>query len=101
MHRRPLFPDAAGLFARVRGEGQVDLAGTVLLWFEDPERVEVALTVVKREEAGFWAKHHCTTLRVGQVVEFCEIWGEGKAQVVSTAQKEGYVESRFWILSES
>ena len=100
MHRRPLLPDAGDLFSRVRGEGQVDLAGTALLWFEDPERIEVPLILIRREEAGFWANHHCTTLRVGQVVEFCDIWGEGKAQVISTEQKEGYIESRFWILSE-
>jgi hypothetical protein len=100
VHRLPLSSDADGPFARVGAEKPSELEGTVLLWFEDPEPVEVPSTVVRREEAGFWVRHHCTTLRVGQVVAFCEVWGEGTAQVISTEQKEGYVESRFWILSE-
>ncbi len=98
--RRPLSSDSDGPFGRLGAEKPSDLEGTVLLWFEDPEPVEVPSLVVKREEAGFWVRHHCATLRVGQIVEFCEVWGEGRAQVVSTGQKEGYIESRFWVLAE-
>ena len=74
--------------------------GAVLLTFDDPSPIEVPALIITREAQGFRLRHHCATLKPGQIVSFHDIYMDGKAQVIATEPKHGYVETRFWVVGK-
>ncbi len=104
MSQAPPDPSNATVFAKPAPELAPEplwSAGTVLLSFEDPLPVEVPAVIIDREQQAFRLRHHCPTLHPGQIVSFEDLSTSGRAQVVSTERKDGYVETRFWIVADS
>lgn len=103
MSQAPPDPSNTTVFAKPPPKPALETpwsAGTVLLSFEDPLPIEVPAVVIDREPRAFRLRHHCATLRPGQVVRFEDMSTSGRAQVVATERKDGYVESRFWVVND-
>lgn len=75
--------------------------GEVVLFFEDPEPVEIGGRLMDLNTTGFRASHQYAALRGGQVVSFRHAFAQGFAQVVWNRIVGNLVESGFQILSST
>ncbi len=82
-----------------RGKERQAAEGEVVLFFEDPEPVEIGGRLIDLNTTGFRASHQYTALRGGQVVSFHHSFAQGFAQVVWNRIVGNLVESGFQILS--
>lgn len=97
-------PNAPGVFPEPRLEATPETllpTGTVLFSFDDPLPTEVPALLISREPRAFHLRHHCATLHAGQIVDFEDLLTKGRAQVLSTEQKAGWIETRFWVIAET
>ncbi len=72
--------------------------GEVVLYFEDPEPVQICGRLIDLSPDGFRARHSHTALHAGQLVSFRHMRSLGSARVVWNCILGDRVESGFRIL---
>ena len=90
----------AELVLERRGKERTPAEGEVVIFFEDPEPVEIHGRLADLSSDGFRASHSFPGLCSGQVVRFQHPFSAGKARVIWNRVTDSHVESGFLILSE-
>ncbi|HEX2712689.1 MAG TPA: PilZ domain-containing protein [Candidatus Acidoferrales bacterium] len=84
-----------------RGKERQPAEGEVVIFFEDPEPVEVRGSLVDVSADGFRVSHQHRALCTGQRVTFHHAFAEGLAEVVWTRVLGNRAETGFLILTTS
>lgn len=82
-----------------RREPRRSAEGSVRVWFQNPERLEIQGRLVDLSSSGFRVAHKYAGLPAGQIVEFSHPEAAGRARVIWNRISNAHVETGFLVLT--